>query len=109
MSPFCRVTGTHCLRLQLTPPMGFKARVDASSPVLSCHLQVTDPRSQFWPGWGPNQVHLTCQYVSIYGGLYYVLYHYRHKNYLDMFIIHISALVKIPPYSVRMVVILINL
>ena len=34
MSPFCGATGTLRFGLQLTPPMGFKARVDALSPVL---------------------------------------------------------------------------
>ena len=34
MSPFCGTTGTLCFGLQLTLPMGFKARVDAP-PALS--------------------------------------------------------------------------
>ena len=33
-SPFCGATGTLCFRLQLTPSMGFKARVDAPLPDL---------------------------------------------------------------------------
>ena len=36
-SPFCGVTDTLCFRLELTLPLGFKARVDPSSPTLcSC-------------------------------------------------------------------------
>ena len=33
-SPFCGATGTLCFGLQLTLPMGFKARVDAPPSVL---------------------------------------------------------------------------
>ena len=33
-SPFFGASGALCFRLQLTPPMGFKARVDALSPAL---------------------------------------------------------------------------
>ena len=45
-SPFCGATGTLCFGLQLTLPMGFKARVDPSSPVL-CYrlLACNDPQS----------------------------------------------------------------
>ena len=33
-SPFCGATGALCFGLHLTPPMGFKARVDAPSAAL---------------------------------------------------------------------------
>ena len=35
MSTFCGDTGTVCFGLQLISPMGFKARLDAPSPMLS--------------------------------------------------------------------------
>ena len=35
MSPFCGATGTPWFGLRLTPPMGFKGRVDAPLPALS--------------------------------------------------------------------------
>ena len=34
MSPFCGATGALFFGLQMTPPMGFKTRRDASSPAL---------------------------------------------------------------------------
>ena len=41
----CGATGTICFGLWLTQPMGFKARVDASLPVLEwCRLCVMHPR-----------------------------------------------------------------
>ena len=45
MPLFYGATGTLCFRLWLTMLMGFKARVNAPSPVL-CHLHVIDPWSQ---------------------------------------------------------------
>ena len=56
-SPFYRATGILCFEIQLTLPMGFKARVDAPLPVLYSHLRIMDPQSQLWlsrPGPGPN-------------------------------------------------------
>ena len=43
--PFCRATGSLCLGLGMTLPMGFKARVDSSSPVLFCCLCTKIPRA----------------------------------------------------------------
>ena len=39
-SPFCGATGALCFRLRLTLLVGFKARVDPSSPALCSHLHV---------------------------------------------------------------------
>ena len=47
-SPFCEATGTLSLRLQLTLPMGFKARVDPPWHALRSHLKIPTLRS------GPN-------------------------------------------------------
>ena len=41
---FCGATGALCFRLWLTLPMGFKARVDPSSPMFCSHLHVMIPR-----------------------------------------------------------------
>ena len=54
-SPFCGATGALCFRHQLTLPMGFKARVDPSSPTLCSHLHIII-FSQLWisrPGHVP--------------------------------------------------------
>ena len=52
-SPFCAATGTLCFRLQLTLPMGFKARVDPSlSALCSClNIMILRVNSEF-PGLG---------------------------------------------------------
>ena len=42
--PFCVDTGTLCLRLRMTLPMGFKVRVDSSLHMLFCCLCITIPR-----------------------------------------------------------------
>ena len=43
-SPFCGAIGALCFRLWLTLPMGFKARVDTSSPAVA--RSHNDPQSQ---------------------------------------------------------------
>ena len=44
---FCGTAGILCFGLQFTPPMGFKARVDAPLPVLSVTCQyIMNPPSQ---------------------------------------------------------------
>ena len=48
--PFCGAI--LCFKLWLTPPMGFKARVDAPSPVL-CHLHLMDPWIAQAKAWSP--------------------------------------------------------
>ena len=48
MSLFCGATGTLCFGLRLTPPMSFKAKVDAPFPTLYVFLCVMDPRCQLW-------------------------------------------------------------
>ena len=49
ISPFCGVSGALSFGLRLTPPMGFKARVDAPSPTLRVTLHEIGPQSQLWP------------------------------------------------------------
>ena len=42
---FLGATGTLCFRLRMILPVGFKARMDPSSPVLFCHLHVVISRA----------------------------------------------------------------
>ena len=41
--PFCGATGTVCFGLWIALPLGFKARVNPSLPVLFCCLHTTIP------------------------------------------------------------------
>ena len=53
-SPFCGATGALCFGLWLTLPVGFKARVDPSSPTLYSHLCVMILRVRVLLEWPPN-------------------------------------------------------
>ena len=53
-SPFCGANATLCFSLWLTLPVGFKTRVDPSSPAICSHLHIMILRDNSeYPGLDP--------------------------------------------------------